>query len=347
MQQELNMSIKLTDTIETTQANSGGAKVTRTLTELNDLISTEESGRLDDLEASVDTAGTGLLDRTTALETSVDTATTGLLDRMTAAEGDIDDLEAIAPAAFATAPVFSQSAGTCTTGTGITEILWTSAVLGTAGDGATIAIVYDAEATGAEVTVDGTDITVAVEASGDPLATAVTCTDVINAVAGEPAAAAIMTGLLVGGGGAVPEDIGTITGGMDITIGEAGALRHFGGVLYFTPTESTVSTSNWRRVVLDWPTTIIVNDASASAALVLAAASQTVVVLDNNEKNIELPEATGSGIEIRIQNRNSADHDVVVSDSSGDVIDADGTITLAQYASCVLVDVAAGVWAQL
>lgn len=323
------MSIKLTDTIETTQANSGGAKVTRTLTELNDLISTEESGRLD------------------ALEASVDTETTGLLDRMTAAEGDIDDLEDIAPAAFETAPVFSQSAGTCTTGTGGTEILWTSSVLGTAGDGATIAIVYDAEVTGAEVTVDGTDITVLVEASGEPLTTAVTCTDVINAVADEPAAAAIMTGLLVGGGGAAPEDTGTITGGNDITIGEAGALRHFGGVLYFTPTESTVSTSNWRRVVLYWPTTIIVNDASASAALVLAAASQTVVVLDNNEKNIELPEATGSGIEIRIQNRNSADHDIVVSDGSGDVIDADGSITLAQYASCVLVDVAAGIWAQL
>jgi len=91
------MSIKLTDTIETTQANSGGAKVTRTLTELNELISTEESARLDALETSVDTATTGLLDRTTALETSVDTATTGLLDRMTAAEGDIDDLEAVAP----------------------------------------------------------------------------------------------------------------------------------------------------------------------------------------------------------------------------------------------------------
>jgi hypothetical protein len=90
----------------------------------------------------------------------------------------------------------------------------------------------------------------------------------------------------------------------------------------------------------------IIDDNSASTAVVLDAVSQTVVVLDNNEKNIELPEATGSGIEIRIQNRNAADHDVVVSDSSGDVIDADGTITLAQYASCVLVDIANGVWSQ-
>lgn len=42
--------------------------------------------QINELQASVNTAETGLLDRTTALETSVDTAETGLLDRTTALE---------------------------------------------------------------------------------------------------------------------------------------------------------------------------------------------------------------------------------------------------------------------
>lgn len=52
-------------------------------------VETASTGLLDRttaLETSVDTASTGLLDRTTALETSVDTASTGLLDRVTALE---------------------------------------------------------------------------------------------------------------------------------------------------------------------------------------------------------------------------------------------------------------------
>ena len=42
------------------------------------------------LQTEVETADTGLLDRTTALETSVDTADTGLLDRTTALETSVD-----------------------------------------------------------------------------------------------------------------------------------------------------------------------------------------------------------------------------------------------------------------
>jgi len=46
--------------------------------------------------ASVETASTGLLDRTTALETTVDTASTGLLDRTTALETAVGTYEGAA-----------------------------------------------------------------------------------------------------------------------------------------------------------------------------------------------------------------------------------------------------------
>jgi len=80
------MSLKLTDQIETIQENSGGKRVLRTFTEVNDLISAEEDGRLTDLETSVNTAGTGLLDRATALEATINTDDTGLVDRVEALE---------------------------------------------------------------------------------------------------------------------------------------------------------------------------------------------------------------------------------------------------------------------
>lgn len=46
-------------------------------------------GRLDALEATVDTEETGLSDRVEALETTVDTASTGLSDRVEAIEADL------------------------------------------------------------------------------------------------------------------------------------------------------------------------------------------------------------------------------------------------------------------
>jgi len=483
------MAIKTTDTIETTQANSGGAKVTRTLTELNDLISTEESGRLDALETSVDTATTGLLDRTTALETSVDTTTTGLLDRMTAAEGDIDDLEAVAPvtgaptmavAASKVLTIGTKPAEGATVTIGTTVYKFRATALGT---GAKAACVLDLTAdpphdgdfvtlglitytfktsltpTAGEVLIEATsadsadnlvaavsggagagtkyatgtsaspNITVArvdntmtveynvvgflgnsfdtltgngegamthgsfhapalhggidaqaaydvydggdiensiinlkkaIEDSGTEgthygTGTAVHPTVEVSDISGTTLTALSKTKGVAGNSIALAETLAdgswagaatALSGGVNGTAATAGAIRFAAGELWVSTTTSTISSSNWRRAVLELPAPIIINDAAAAGAYVLTAASQTVVVLDNNGENIELPESTGSGIEIRIQNRNSADHDVVVSDSSGDVIDADGTITLAQYSSCVLVDTANGVWSQ-
>jgi hypothetical protein len=45
------------------------------------------SARIGDLETTVDTATTGLVDRVDALETTVDTETTGLVDRVDVLEG--------------------------------------------------------------------------------------------------------------------------------------------------------------------------------------------------------------------------------------------------------------------
>ena len=57
--------------------------------------------------ASVETASTGLLDRTTALETTVDTASTGLLDRTTALETAVGTYEGAANIATDLAAVVS------------------------------------------------------------------------------------------------------------------------------------------------------------------------------------------------------------------------------------------------
>jgi len=74
------MSLKLTDQISVLKQGGGGSKQYVPLSEINDLISSEESGRLDILETAVLTADTGLVDRVAALEAlsqpEIDTADT-------------------------------------------------------------------------------------------------------------------------------------------------------------------------------------------------------------------------------------------------------------------------------
>ena len=160
-----------------------------------------------------------------------------------------------------------------------------------------------------------------------------------------------------------------LIGGADVTTAVNGTMvLGTNGMLYISDGASGALVSNWKKIPLwAWssyitgddlstridkavsasPHAIVtINDDDADAAYVLDDISQTVVIIDNNEQDIELPASTGSGIEIRITNKCSDSHDVVVSDSSGDVIDADGAISLAQYASCILVDVSEGMWAQ-
>lgn len=98
------------------------------------------------LWTDVETASTGLLDRTTALETTVDTATTGLVDRMAAAEGDIDDLEAMSPVSGApTLPVTAK----LTTGVDNSEIDWEADTAGVAGN--SISLTFEVPATSLSV----------------------------------------------------------------------------------------------------------------------------------------------------------------------------------------------------
>ena len=160
-----------------------------------------------------------------------------------------------------------------------------------------------------------------------------------------------------------------LIGGMDVTTAVNGRMvLGTNGMLYISDGASGALVSNWKKIPLwAWSSyvtgdglstridkainasphaIVIIDNADADADYVLDDISQTVVIVDNNAKNIELPASTGSGIEIRITNKSSNSYGVVVSDSSSDVIDAEGNISLAQYASCILVDVSPGMWAQ-
>lgn len=246
------MSIKLTDTIETTQANSGGAKVTRTITELNDLISTEESGRLDALEASVDTAGTGLL------------------DRMTAAEGDIDDLEAMAPTSGA--PVTAQVAASAvltSDGTAVTEgstvtvndvtykfkttlttvpsTVPNEVLIGASSDESltNLKLAINGEATEGTNYSTGTEQPTDVTAAVDTGANTVTVTATTAGTGGNAYPKATDDAHLDWDGtGAF------FTGGLDITAAPAGALRYESGKLWVSIGESTATVSNWEYASL-------------------------------------------------------------------------------------------------
>jgi hypothetical protein len=366
-------TLKATDTIDTKQANSGGQTVVRTIAELNELISSEESDRLDLLEAQVGDYDPDITESTMTDDLEEVIGFVGdyeggddISTDLAAAEGNIDDLMEIAPAAFSSAPAFAQVAasavltsdetavtdGSTVTVNDVTYTFKTALTTDPAtvpneiliGESSDVSIANLKRAINGEAT-EGSNYSTDTEQPTDVTATVDTEANTVTVTATTAGT----------GGNAYPKATdddhldwdGTgafFTGGVDITAGEAGSFRHHGGVLYFSPTESTATENNWTRIVIDAAPTLIINDASASDAVALTAASQTVVITDNNEENIELPAATGSGIEIRIQNRNSADHDVVADGT--DVIDADGTITLSQYASCVLVDVAEGIWAQ-
>ena len=167
---------------------------------------------------------------------------------------------------------------------------------------------------------------------------------------------------------AEPFEAISLTGGVDITAGAPGAIRYEADKIWISVGESTTSISNWKKIPLwawssyitgaDLSTRIdktisasphaivIIDEADADAVYMLDGISQTVVIVDNNEQEIELPASTGSGIEIRITNKCADSHGVLVSDSSGDVIGAEGGFQLAQYESCVLVDVLEGTWAR-
>lgn len=139
------MALKLTDKVAVLVENSGGQVEYKTVSEINDLISTEESADIETLQGQVgdydpESTESTITDDLALLQTEVETADTGLLDRMTAAEGDIDDLQDIMPTADSEPTMAVAASGSITLDTGI-SLDFTAKTAGAAGNSISVELV--------------------------------------------------------------------------------------------------------------------------------------------------------------------------------------------------------------
>jgi len=125
------------DTIQIRRVQGGNKPETRTVAELNEYFSKEENTDLEQLQAQVgdydpDTTESTITDDLEQLQADVQTAETGLLDRTAA-------LEAIVQTAAKGTPV-APVAATLTTGTDNSELLWTAKTAGTIGEAISVTL---------------------------------------------------------------------------------------------------------------------------------------------------------------------------------------------------------------
>ena len=125
------------DTIQIRRAQGGNKPETRTVAELNEYFSKEENTEIDTLQAQVgdydpDTTKSTITDDLEQLQADVQTTGTGLLDRAAA-------LEAIVQTAASGTPV-APVAATLTTGAGNSGLLWTAKTAGTIGEAISVTL---------------------------------------------------------------------------------------------------------------------------------------------------------------------------------------------------------------
>jgi hypothetical protein len=140
------------------------------------------------------------------------------------------------------------------------------------------------------------------------------------------------------------------TGGADITAALAGAIRYDDDNVWISTSASAIDDSHWKRFIISDPTPLVLSIDDATGNYLLSAHNQTVIINMLEDTNgdpvgIALPAATGSGIEYRIANKHASDAFDIIANGT-DVIDDDTTISLTTITSCILVDVADGIWAQ-
>lgn len=232
------------DTVEIRRAQGGNKPETRTVAELNEYFSKEENTDLEQLQADVQTAGTGLLDRTAALEAIVQTAASG------------------APVAPVAANAVLTLSGTLTDGDVVTvnDVTYTfkdalsepavpnEVLIGVNADASVTNLAAAINGDGTE----GTDYSTGTEQPTDVTAVAstandtVTCTATTAGVAGNayPKAA---TGDKLDWDG----EGETFTLGVNGTTGAAGSLRYSDTKLYVSVDESTTAVSNWKSITFN------------------------------------------------------------------------------------------------
>ena len=240
------MALKLTDEIAVRVKNSGGLQDYVPVSELNDLISTEEDGRLGDLETAVGSyaGGADLSTDVSTLQGEVETETTGLLDRTTALETIVNTATEGTPVA----PVAAE--GTIELDTGI-SLDFTAKTAGAAGNSISVELVDPEELNETiDVSVDGTSITVLLASDGEAITS--TAANVKTAIDGTPAAAALITVAITGLDSTLAiEAIETLEGGVNGTTGRAGEMLYDDTAFYVSAGISTVAVSNWKTISYD------------------------------------------------------------------------------------------------
>jgi hypothetical protein len=216
------------------------------LSELNTFVSTEEDGRLGDLETAVGSyaGGADLSTDVSTLQGKVETKTTGLLDRTTALETIVNTATEGTPVA----PVAAE--GTIELDTGI-SLDFTAKTAGAAGNSISVNLVDPEELNETiDVSVDGTTITVLLASDGEAITS--TAANVKTAIDGTPAAAALITVAITGLDSTLAiEAIETLEGGVNGTTGRAGEMLYDDTAFYVSAGISTVAVSNWKTISYD------------------------------------------------------------------------------------------------
>ena len=241
------------DTVDIRRAQGGYKPETRTVAELNEYFSKEENTEIDTLQAQVgdydpSTTKSTITDDLEQLQADVQTAETGLLDRAAA-------LEAIVQTAIEGAPV-TPVAAKLVTGSGENwEITWEAVTKGVAGIAISIEIVNGTgESSPITISTTGNAISIALatDALGAPDNAANTATAVLTELNDDEAAGALVQGTLTGGGGVCATEVSAnLAGGVDGTVGAKGALRFDASGLYVSTDISTTAVSHWKKIIFD------------------------------------------------------------------------------------------------
>ena len=235
------------DTVEIRRAQGGNKPETRTVAELNEYFSKEENTEIDTLQAQVgdydpDTTRSTITGDLERLQADVLTAGTGLLDRTAA-------LEAIVQTAASGTPVAPVAA----TGTAFetNTLTYTAKTKGTAGNSIVVNLIdpkKDAE--DEVVSVSGSTINVTLAYAEGAITSNLNA--VKAAIEGNTAAKELIT-VAVGGTGTtlVTANETTLDGGIDGTVGAAGAMLYDATGLYVSTDISTTAVSHWKKITFN------------------------------------------------------------------------------------------------
>lgn len=331
------------DTVDIRRAQGGNKPETRTVAELNEYFSKEENTEIDTLQAQVgdydpSTTKSTITDDLEQLQADVQTAETGLLDRAAALEATVQTAASGTPVAPVAATGTAFETNTLT---------YTAKTKGAAGNNIVVNLIEPEEdATAETVSVNGSTINVTLASAEGAITSDLDA--VKAAIEGNTAADALIT-VAVGGTGTalVSANETTLKGGIDGTVGKAGELRYNDTTLYVSDGESTEAVDNWLSAPLLPPLPTVIDLSDATEDYEIEEGKNSIVVLTDNAataKDIILPAAI-VGLRVTIINQDNASVDI--SAASGEYLNgSDSTpFTLTTLNSATFYCYADGKWA--